>query len=53
MPLQLGSSLASRSSAWEAGRVLEPALGRMALVCGRVAHAVAPLAMLGSAVETL
>ena len=26
---------------------------RMALVCGLVAHAVAPLAVLGSAVETL
>ena len=30
--------------------MLEPALGRMALVCGLVAHAVAPLAVLGSAV---
>ena len=34
-------------------RVLEPALGRMAVVCGLVAHAVAPLAVLGLAVETL
>ena len=42
-----GSSLASRSSAWEAGRLLEPTLGRMAFVCGLVAHAVAPLAVLG------
>ena len=33
--------------------VLEPALGRMALVCDLVAHAVALLAVLGSAVETL
>ena len=31
----------------------EPALGRIALVCGLVAHAVAPLAVLGSAVGTL
>ena len=35
------------------GGYFEPALGRMALVCGLVAHAVALLAMLGSAVETL
>ena len=47
MPLQLGSSLASQSSVWEAGRVFEPALGRMALVCGLVAHAVAPLSVHG------
>ena len=33
--------------------MFEPALGRMALVWGLVAHAVAPLSMLGSAVETL
>ena len=33
--------------------MFEPALGRMALVCGLVAHAVAPLSVLGSAVETL
>ena len=33
--------------------MLEPALGRMALVCGLVAHAVAPFAVLGSSVETL
>ena len=39
--------LASRSSAWEAGRFIEPALGRMAFVCGLVAHSVAPLAVLG------
>ena len=29
------------------GRCFEPALGRMALVIGLVAHAVAPLSMLG------
>ena len=39
MPLQLGSSLASRSWAWEARWVFEPALGRLALVCGLVAVA--------------
>ena len=35
------------------GEYFEPALGRMALVCDLVAHAVAPLAVLGSAVRTL
>ena len=33
--------------------MFEPVLGRMALVCGLVAHTVAPLSVLGSAVETL
>ena len=33
--------------------MLEPTVGQMALVCDLVAHAVAPLAVLGSAVETL
>ena len=47
MPLQLGSSLASQSQAWEAGRVFEPAFGRLALVCGLVAHAVASLSVRG------
>ena len=32
---------------WEAGRVFEPALGRLAFVCSLVAHAVAPLSVLG------
>ena len=35
------------------GGYFEPALGRMALVCGLVAHAVAPLAVLSSVVGTL
>ena len=35
------------------GRCFEPALGRMALVIGLVAHAVASLSMLGLAVMTL
>ena len=47
MPLQLGSSLASRSQGWEAGRVFVPALGQLALVCGLVAHAVASLSVRG------
>ena len=33
--------------------MFEPALGRMALVCGLIAHAVALLSVFGSAVETL
>ena len=35
------------------GGYFEPALGRKALVCGLVAHAVAPLAVLVSTVGTL
>ena len=34
-------------------RCFEPALGRMALVIGLVAHAVAPLSVLGSVAVTL
>ena len=33
------------------GRSVEPALGRMALVTGLVAHAVSPLSVLGLAVD--
>ena len=35
------------------GRCFEPTLGQMALVIGLVAHAVAPLSVLGLAVVTL
>ena len=44
MPLQLGFLPGLPIFDLGAGRVLDPALGRMALVCGLVAHAVAPLA---------
>ena len=53
MPLQLGFLPGLPIFGLEAGRLLEPGLGRMALVCGHIAHAIAPLAVLGSAVETL
>ena len=53
MPLQLGSSLPPDLRLGQPGGYFEPALGWMALVCGLVAHAVTPLAVLGSAVKTL
>ena len=49
MPLQLGSSWPPDLRLGRPGGYFESALGRLALVCGLVA----PLAVLGSAVETL
>ena len=53
VPLQLGPPWPPDLRLGKSGGYFEPALGQMALVCDLLAHAVSPLAVLGSTVGTL